>query len=142
MAIRAIKDAIVSRFNGDAELVARARAIYFGLDDTTLQTAPFVNMRIAKGDDRDTFDADIPSYTILFQIKTSDIIGDDVLETIDEMQRVFDDASIEHGAFEDATMIFAGAATADMDPDRAFDAEMTYEVATQLRVLAPVTRDA
>lgn len=141
MAIKAIKDAIVSRFDGDAELVRRLRKLEFGLSPDTIVSVPFVNTRIAEDSDLDTFDADIRSYTVLFQIKTSDIIGDDVLESVDEMHRVFDDASLEHDAFEPATMRFAGIATAEMDPDRAFDAEMTYDVATQLRVLAPLVRD-
>lgn len=140
--MQAIKDAIVSRFEGDAELVRQARAIYFGLADARDQTVPFVNMRIAEDEDLDCFDADIRSYTILFQIRTSDIIGNEALGVMEEMHRVFDDASIEHDAFESATMAFVSSVGAEMDPERAFDAEMTYEVATQLRVLAPLVRNA
>ncbi len=139
--MQAIKDAIVSRFEGDAELVRVAHAIHFGLADTTLQVPPFVNVRLAEDDELDTFDADIRSYAVLFQIKTPDIIGNEALGIMEEMHRVFDDAKLEHDAFEDATMSFVSSVGAEMDPDRAFDAEMTYEVATQLRVLAPLTRN-
>ena len=140
--MQAIKDAIISRFEGDAELVRQARAIYFGLADITIQTPPFVNVRLAEDDDLDCFDVDIRSYAVLFQIKTSDIIGNDALGIMESMHRVFDDAKIEHDAFEDATMAFVSSVGAEMDPDRAFDAEMTYEVATQLRVEAPLVRNA
>jgi hypothetical protein len=142
VSVKALADAIASRFDGDAELVSRLRTLEFGLSPDTIDVPPFVNMRISQDDDLDTFDADIPSYTVLFQIKTSDIIGDDILESIDEMHRVFDDASIEHDGFHPATMMFAGLATAEMTADRAFDAEMTYELATQQRVLAPLIRNA
>lgn len=138
MALKATKDAIVSRFEGDAELVSQARKLEFGLAPDAIGAVPYVNMRIAEDPDLDTFDADIRSYTVLFQIKTSDIIGDTTLRIMDEMHRVFDDASIEHDAFEPATMRFVSSVGAEMDVDRAFDAEMTYEVATQLRVLSPI----
>lgn len=139
--MQAIKDAIISRFEGDAVLVRQARAIYFGLSEATLKGVPFVNMRIAEDEDLDCFDVDIRSYTILFQIRTKDNMGNKALGIMEEMHRVFDDASIEHDAFESATMAFVSSVGAEMDPERAFDAEMTYEVATQLRVLSPLVRN-
>lgn len=140
--MQAIKDAIISRFEGDTELVRQARAMYFGLAGATDQTVPFINLRIAEDEDMDCFDVDIRSYTVLFQVRTGDIIGNEALGIMEEMHRVFDDALIEHDAFEPATMSFVSSVGAEMDPERAFDAEMTYEVVTQLRVLAPVTRGA
>lgn len=139
--MRAIWEAISTRFKGDAVLVKVGRALYFGLPDDMHKSPPYWYVLIEEqNSDLDTFDTDIETYRLRFRLMTSDLRGLNALDIVDAFRRVFDDGLLQHADFEDTTAMFLGASGPSMDPGEPFTAELLYEVVAQRVVDTPLVR--
>lgn len=98
-------ESLERRFDGDAQLVATGRKLYLGLEGQRQKTLPCVAVSIGgKGDEHATFDADVETLMLDFEVLGASGHASTVAGTLQHMQRVFKAAAVVSEQFTTVSM--------------------------------------
>lgn len=133
--------ALERRFNANKRLVRLARKLYHGLDGADVKSRPSVDVvGTGPSHDFDTFDTDVPVYTLTFTIRHKGQQPNKVAEIMRELRQTFDDGTLASPDFTVSSF-----QETDGDGPRlvegVFTGILVYDLMVTMQSLVPANRD-
>ncbi len=133
--------ALERRFTANKRLVLLARKLYQGLGSENLKSRVYVSVTgEVVHHDFDTFDTDVPMYSLEFTLRGKGQQPAKVAEALRELRRTFDDGTLVSPDFTVSSMRETRAAGPEL-VEGVYEATLTYDLLVTMRTLVPANRD-
>lgn len=137
-----IFESLERRFDRDKELVAVGRKLHLGLGGQRQKSLPYVEVNIGgKTSELDTFDEDVETFTLDFQVLAPDGRGVVVADILQNLQRVFDSADLTSEQYSTVSMMQTDMSGPDLE-EGIYVGRVSYELIAQRKALIPAVREA